>query len=88
MSQEKQNVTVNGIGFFGLLTIVLIALKLAGVAEISWGIILACLIAPLLLFLSFFIVFFAILVIAGLCRGLFLVGIELARAFSKRAKAK
>ena len=42
MIQEKQNVTVNGIGFFGLLTIVLIALKLAGVAEISWGIILAC----------------------------------------------
>lgn len=57
MSSEKQNVTVNGIGFFGLLAIVLIALKLTGAADISWAVIIACLFAPLLLFAALFIVF-------------------------------
>lgn len=81
MSGEKQNVTVHGIGFFGLLTIVLIVLKLTGAAEIGWAIILTCFFAPLFFML-------ALLIVAIVASIFFAVGSALSEAYSNRRAKK
>lgn len=53
MSEKVKVVSSGGIGFWSLLAIVLIALKLTGHIQISWWIIVACMFAPLVIALSF-----------------------------------
>ncbi len=53
----------NGIGFFGLLTIFLIALKITGLTTLSWGWIIFILLGPLWALLAFLGI--ACLVIVG-----------------------
>lgn len=53
MASKEVQVTSNGIGFWGILLLILITLKLAGLAEISWlaiGLVALC---PIVLFLIF-----------------------------------
>lgn len=63
MSNEKATASAHGIGFFGLLAIVLITLKLLKQIEISWWIIVAVLFGPLWIALS---VVFGGLIIVGI----------------------
>lgn len=60
-----KNVTVNSssIGFFGLLTIVLIALKLMGYINIGWGWIAMVFFAPLFIFLAIMFAFGCVIVL-------------------------
>lgn len=44
--------TFRGVGFFGLLTIVLIALKLTNLIQISWWVIVAVFFAPILILIA------------------------------------
>ena len=53
MSEKVKVVSNGGIGFWSLLAIVLIALKLTGHIQISWWIIAACMFAPFVIALSF-----------------------------------
>lgn len=56
MSDNSNSVKVNtGIGFFGLLTIVLIVLKLTGVIAWSWWLVMLPFFIPLIAFLVFLI---------------------------------
>lgn len=53
MSEKEDNVSVsyNGIGFFSLLTIVLIVLKITGLATFSWVWVVVCFFMPFLIWL-------------------------------------
>jgi hypothetical protein len=56
MSENNNSTTVNaGIGFFGLLTIVFIVLKLTGVIGWSWWLVILPFFVPLVIFLVFII---------------------------------
>lgn len=56
-----------GVGFFGLLGILFIGLKLAGVINWSWWLVLLPLYGPLLFLL---LILFGILIVAGVCFGM------------------
>lgn len=59
MSEGKVSAS-GGIGFFGLLTILFIGLKLTGYVDWSWWTVLAPLYAPPIIFLSIFFILFAL----------------------------
>lgn len=56
MSNSTTNNPTGGIGFFGLLTIVFIALKLTGYIAWSWFWVLAPITIPLTIFAAFLII--------------------------------
>jgi len=58
MSKDKTEVKTGGIGFFGLLAIVFITLKLTGYIAWSWWWVLAPLWMPLTVFLGIFALIF------------------------------
>ena len=62
---NKTKVSYNGIGFFGLLTIVFITLKLTGHIAWSWWWVLSPLFAPLAILLVFLLVVFLVAVVNG-----------------------
>ena len=64
MSREIKVVSRGGIGFWSLLAIVLIALKLTGHIQISWWLIVACMFAPMIIVLSFMAC--GLIVVAGI----------------------
>lgn len=68
MSDSNKNVSYGGIGFFGLLTIVFIVLKLCGVINWSWLWVLAPLWMSWLAVLIILVVVFVVLVIAKLVK--------------------
>jgi len=49
---KKVSVSYAGIGFWGLLAIVLIVLKLTGLAQISWWAVVGCAFAPIVIFIA------------------------------------
>lgn len=53
----SDNVTYSGIGFFGLLTLLFIALKLIGVIDWSWWYVILPMFVPLLFIIGIFVVF-------------------------------
>jgi len=57
--------TNGGIGFFGLLSVVLIGLKLTGTIAISWLTILGVLFAPLAILLTVFCVMVVVAMIVN-----------------------
>ena len=59
-----------GIGFFGLLTLIFITLKLCGVVGWSWFWVLLPVLAPLILVSAFFVGLAACLVVPRACRRL------------------
>ena len=66
MRQNKTVVNTNGgIGFFGLLAVVLIGLKLTGTIAISWLTILGVLFAPLAILLTVFCVMVVVAMIVN-----------------------
>ena len=66
MSKNKTVVNTNGgIGFFGLLSVVLIGLKLTGTIAISWLTILGVLFAPLAILLTVFCVMVVVAMIVN-----------------------
>lgn len=62
MSSSSSSSTNGGIGFFGLLTIVFIVLKLTGYIDWSWFWVLSPLLAPVVII---FTVLFIILALGG-----------------------
>ena len=60
--EHKTEVKYYGIGFIGLLQIALIVLKLVGVIQCGWFIVLL----PIIISLSFKIIIFILLIIIGL----------------------
>jgi sterol desaturase/sphingolipid hydroxylase (fatty acid hydroxylase superfamily) len=58
MSKDKTEIRTGSIGFFGLLAIVFITLKLTGYITWSWWWVLAPLWAPLPVFLCIFAIIF------------------------------
>ncbi|MFA5071082.1 MAG: hypothetical protein WC511_01775 [Candidatus Pacearchaeota archaeon] len=62
--------TRSGIGFWGLLTIVLIILKLTGTAQISWWVIVACMFAPLIIIIGFFLMMGCFAILAAIIAGI------------------
>lgn len=60
-----------GVGFFGLLTIVLIALKLLGVIGWSWWWVISPLFAPLVISLSVALLIFLLAVIVGMAKDVY-----------------
>lgn len=64
MSINVSSSSSSGIGFFGLVTVVLMTLKLLGYINISWGMVVLPFFIPLILLLIFavFAVIFAFLV--------------------------
>ena len=58
---EKASATASGIGFFGLLTIVFIVLKLIGVINWSWFWVLFPFFVPVLFVILFFVVVYWII---------------------------
>lgn len=64
MSINVSSSSSSGIGFFGLVTVVLMTLKLLGYINISWGMVVLPFFIPLILLLIFavFAVIFALLV--------------------------
>ena len=55
---SENNASVGGVGFFGLLGILFIGLKLAGIIDWEWWIVLAPIWAPIALVLAVFLVLF------------------------------
>jgi hypothetical protein len=55
---SDNNASVGGVGFFGLLGILFIGLKLAGIIDWEWWIVLAPIWAPIALVLAVFLVLF------------------------------
>ena len=66
MPSPSSSITVTGIGFFGLLTIVFITLKLTHVIDWSWLWVLCPLVAPFALTLLILIITFICCAIAEL----------------------
>ena len=56
MASKEVQVTSNGIGFWGILLLILITLKLTGLAEISWLAIGLTALCPVFLFLVFLVI--------------------------------
>lgn len=65
MADNKTQTQSGGIGFFGLLTIVFITLKLTGYIAWSWWWVLSPLWIPLAVVLGIFAIVFLIAAIAG-----------------------
>lgn len=63
MNEQQTQQTSGGIGFFGLLTIVFITLKLTGHITWSWLWVLAPLWGPLTIVLVVFLVFFILVLL-------------------------
>lgn len=68
MTQTTQASSTGGVGFFGLLTLLFIGLKLGGAITWSWWWILAPLWVPFALGLGGLILFVAIVVVVKLLR--------------------
>ena len=65
---KKTSSTSSGIGFFGLLTIVFITLKLLGKIDWAWWWVLATLWLPIALAAGIYVVFLIIMVIKAITR--------------------
>lgn len=65
MNNYTNNNSSYGIGFFGLLAIVFIVLKLTGFINWSWWLVLLPLYGPILLVLVLFLLFVAFIFIKG-----------------------
>ena len=55
---DDRTVTVNGVGFFGLLGIVFITLKLCNVIDWAWWLVLLPIWGPIVIWLLFLLVLF------------------------------
>lgn len=60
MSDSKSSSTTSGIGFFGLLTIVFITLKLTGYIDWSWFWVLSPLLAPVVIIFTILVIMFTL----------------------------
>ena len=60
MSDSKSSSTTSGIGFFGLLTIVFITLKLTGYIDWSWFWVLSPLLAPVVMLFTILVIMFTL----------------------------
>ena len=60
MSDSKSSSTTSGIGFFGLLTIVFITLKLTGYIDWSWFWVISPLLAPVVIIFTILAIMFAL----------------------------
>lgn len=60
MSSSSSSSTNGGIGFFGLLTIVFIVLKLTGYIDWSWFWVLSPLLAPVVIIFSVLLIIFSL----------------------------
>lgn len=65
MSNTNNNVRYNGVGFFGLLGLMFIGLKLTGYIDWSWWLVLLPIYGGIAFFLITLIIVFVIMVIAA-----------------------
>ena len=60
MSEVKTTVNANSIGFFGLLTLIFITLKLTGYIDWSWWLVLLPLFIPVIIIFTILAIMFAL----------------------------
>ena len=64
--QKKEIRVGTSIGFWGLLTLILITLKLIGTIQISWVWIVACFFAPVLIVIATLLILLAIVAVMAI----------------------
>lgn len=60
MSEAKTTVNTNSIGFFGLLTLIFITLKLTGYIDWSWWLVLLPLFIPVIIIFAILAIMFSL----------------------------